>query len=263
MPANPSTYPNAVVWQPTLPSLIWKGAVDGSDNVSAVDDLIQNAETEISGRVLNRETGAEKPKWKGDGWYWCGNDGSARRLSIATSTAIHNHFHVSGTGHLLVRFKVDTANNGTTKVIVTNCRFSTFNRGFGLRVQDAGVNFQIWTGVAGVMLSLTHAGPIVSGQEHWCEVIIKAGASQCSINVDGGTPVTGTLGTLSSATNALSNLFIGAQDLGTNPLNGQVRNLLIASQELDPSYVAAWKAFTELPADLQAPALDLGLCLSI
>jgi hypothetical protein len=260
---NPSSYPNAVIWQPTPASLVWTGAV-GSVNVAAVDDLVQNAESQISSRVWTQTTASLKPKWKGDGWMWCGTDSAVvRRMGISGVTSICNHFHVNGTGHFLARFKVDAV-TAAFKCIAANCRMTTAHRGFGVRLNSSGViSLSLYNTAASAFFSI-NAGTVSDTNEHAVEFILAAGPNACKARLDFGAWTTATMGTLTTG-NATDDLTIGCRSLGLlDPFNGQIRDLVIASSQLPDQYVDDWRnRLFGGGEDYDPGGLSLGLGLGI
>lgn len=262
---TPPEYPNAVVWQPTPSEFCWLGSVGSSAHPTASGDVIANAETLISSRVLVPNAANKGPKWRGNGWMWYGTDGADNRNltygTVGSTSSLLNNFHVDGTGHILVRVKLDAANDGGFKMICCNCRLTNTHKGFGLRISDSGVSMAVWAGGVAAILAITHAGPFVTGREHVIEAIVRPSPALSSINVDGGTPVTGTIGTLTTG-DSNEQFTIGARsNLSVDNFNGQIRDLIVASSELSSTYVSDWYRRQLSPSGDKRIRLGLGIGL--
>lgn len=243
MPA-PAEYPNVTLWQPTPSELLWLGAIDSSAHPTAVDDLIQNAETLVDSRILTQATANLRPKWKGNGWMWFGTDNAVvRRIAESSSNrSFLNHVHEDGTAHFLLRIKLD-AIDSNFKTAVANCRMTSNHRGFGLRVSSASVfGLHLYDGTAtSTPFFSINAGTISDTKEHVAEFILAAGPSACKARLDWGSWTTGTISGL-TAGNSTDDLVIGCRaNALLDPFNGQIRDLVIASEQLDDEYVSNWR----------------------
>jgi hypothetical protein len=190
---------------------------------------------------LTQATAGNRPIWRGDGWHRFGLYTANRWYELASSESLFNSFHCDGTGHILFGFKRD-AIMATTNTLLSNQNISAGQVGIVVLMGSTHkLQFRIYAG-GGIALQIESNVETGLGTEHTCEIIIKPEANQSSISVDGEAPVTGTVGTLeAAATPASSILRLGVRSATTLPGNGQLRSLLICSQQLSAGDVTKWE----------------------
>lgn len=181
--------------------------------------------------------------------------GTVRHMAAVSSAGLFNHFHVNGTGTILLWFKFDSATAPGLQAILDNRNFTSSGKGFTLyRDTSENVVYAESAG-GGNILSLT-LGNVADTNWHRGAIRVAVGMGASSVKLDDNAPVTGTLGSLTTG-DATTDLRIGnrSSTLGT-PMEGQVSELVISSGTVSPEEEALWAAYNPTFASFEASSVN-------
>ena len=164
-----------------------------------------------------------------------------RYHQAASSNTTFNFIHEIATFSVMCWVKFDAADATANGYVLAN-KPATNLRGFHLRRNTTET--MTFTVANGATAGLTLTSTATIADTSWHSIVVKStpGANAASLTIDGGTPVTATVGTLNSG-NANSNLFLGVLNDGTLPMLGQLSELVITNTVVTDDEVTNWLAY--------------------
>lgn len=239
---TPADYTGLNLWLPTaFTEEQWTGAI-GSSNPN-VDDLVKTVECQV-GLTAESLSDTRRVNLRQNTRMSFDISG-IQQLRIISSQATFNHFHVNGTGTIMCYVKFDNATS-SGETIIDSTTSTTSNKGLNLS-RVSGTNkiiFLLTKAIGGTpIINLTSTDSIADTNWHKITVKVATGTNNTSIQIDSGTPTTGTLGTLTTG-NASDELYIGIRSSTLLfPLTGEISDLVILNQVVtsdDETHYAGW-----------------------
>lgn len=245
---TPDDIPGRLLWLPCdYPAWLWQGTVDASAVATVDGHEVRNVICGNSSLTASAPNDNSRPIFRTDdtryGSLQFGSVTNNRYLSVGSASTF-NAIQNSGTGYIFGWLK-RTAVGSNTQGVMNTSGHSANNKGWEILFNTSNqLRLRLCNGSGTAIADISGANSLIN-HTNWVyfEAEIAAGTGNTKISINGGTPVTGTLGTLSTG-DATSALVFAARALVFDQAgNIQLDNVYVGSSIPNSTDRAALIAF--------------------